>query len=93
MKQYFPKFVFKYQLSLNTVNLHTKTGNMFVNNVQKQTFWLPNVYKCEQNTFIFLTNVQKRIFSASNVDNFKQNTIQKYVFGPIKHTFYLFGPN
>ena len=41
MKQYFPKFVFKYQLSLNTVNLHTKTGNMFVNNVQKQTFLLP----------------------------------------------------
>ena len=92
MKKYFPKNVFKYQLSINAVNLQ-KTKQIFLNNVQKQTFWLPNVYKCEQNTFIFLTNVQKRIFSASNVDNFKHNTIQKYVFGPIKHTFYLFGPN
>ena len=66
---------------------------MFVNNVQKQTFWLPNVYKCEQNTFIFLTNVQKRIFYASNVDNFQQNTIQMLGFsGQLNTLFTFFGP-
>ena len=55
------KLFHKYrQLMLNT----QKTRKIFVNNVQKQTFWLPNVDKCEQNTFIFVPNVQKRIFYA-----------------------------
>ena len=35
MKQYFPKFVFKYQLSINTVNLQ-KTKQIFLNNVQNR---------------------------------------------------------
>ena len=94
MKQHFPKFVCcitsdienltpKYQLfhiyRQLLQNTH-KTRKVFVNNVQKQTFWLANVFKCEQITFIFITNVQKRIFYASNVDNFEPKTIQKICF-------------
>ena len=91
MKKYFPKNVFKYQLSINAVNLQ-KTKQIFLNNVQKQTFWLANVYKCEQNTFIFLTNVEKRIFRTLIIFNKTKHNTKNMFLGILNTLSTFLGP-